>query len=117
VPEENLFPVPDGADLMHAAMAEPCAVALHGVRKMKIEGNETAAVFGGGPIGLMCAQWLRLSGCGHVIVVEIDDRKLATAKSLGFTCVNPESGDSVKTILDLTGGCGASKVIEACGLP
>jgi len=35
---------------------------------------------------------------------------------MGFTTVNPRSGDPVAAIAKLTGG-GADRVVEACGLP
>ena len=41
VPESNLFKIPDHVNILHAAMTESAAVALHGVRKMRISGGET----------------------------------------------------------------------------
>ncbi len=106
VPEANLFRVPDRVDLLSAAMTEPCAVALHGVEKLRIQAGMSALVIGGGPIGLMVAQWLRVKGCGRIHVADVDERKLALARKLGFETVNSAS---------LVGG--ADCVVEACGLP
>lgn len=116
VPEANLFPVPEQVDLVHASMTEPCAVALHGVRKLRVLSGETAVVFGAGPIGNMVAQWLRIRGC-RVVLVDIDARKLALAGSMGFTAVQADREDPVGAVLRLTGGKGAEKVVEAAGLP
>jgi L-iditol 2-dehydrogenase/galactitol-1-phosphate 5-dehydrogenase len=116
-PEENLFPLPDHVDIVHAAMTEPCAVALHGVRKLSIKGGETAAVYGAGPIGNMVAQWLRIRGCRRVIVIDVDEKKLSIAREMGFTTMNPKEPDPVKKIHDLTGGEGAEFAVEAVGLP
>jgi threonine dehydrogenase-like Zn-dependent dehydrogenase len=113
VPEENLISVPDHVDLINAAMAEPCAVALHGVRRMAVKAGSFGAVFGAGPIGLMVAQWLRISGCGQVAIVDIDTAKLSIGETLGFIPVNPTERDPVSFIKNLCGG----GVIEACGLP
>jgi L-iditol 2-dehydrogenase len=117
VPEENIFPVSEDVDLTHAAMTEPCAVALHGVRKMAIHGGETALVFGAGPIGNVVAQWLRILGCGRVMVVDIADNKLAIAELMGFEPIDARNADAASQVLDRTGGKGADKVVEACGLP
>ena len=117
VPERNIFPLPDHVNLIHAAMTEPCAVALHGVRKFNLKGGETAAVFGGGPIGNMAAQWLRLRGCDRVIIIDIDEKKLEIAKNMGFITCNSRNTDPIEYILDLTEGEGADISIEACGLP
>ena len=115
VPEANLLPVPEHVDLMHASLTEPCAVALHGTNHLDIRPGQNAAVFGGGPIGNMAAQWLLLRGAAPVFVVDIDPEKLALAQSMGLTPVG--AGDPVRAILEATGGLGADRVVEAVGLP
>lgn len=117
VPESNLLAIPDHVDIVHAAMAEPAAVALHGVRRMRIEPGATGAVFGAGPIGNMVAQWLRINGCRRVFVVDLDDAKLAMAEEMGFIPVSGRGGDPVEFIKRETDGHGADKVVEAVGLP
>lgn len=117
VPEENLLRVPEHVDLLEAAMTEPAAVALHGVTKLQIPVGATALVIGGGPIGLMVAQWLRIRGAMRVIVAEPDDRKRPIAEELGFLTVDPKEGETVEMVRDISGGGGASCVVEACGLP
>jgi len=117
VPEVNLFPVPDEVNLLHAAMTEPAAVALHGVRKLNCEKGGSAVVFGAGPVGNMAAQWLRLRGCTQVMMIDIDERKLALAAEMGFVPINSRKGDPVAAVLEHTGGAGADFSVEACGLP
>lgn len=117
VPEENLFSVPDDVSLLHAAMTEPCAVALHGVRKLAVKPGDIGAVYGGGPIGNIVAQWLRIGGCRKVIVVDVDDRKLEIARAMGFETINSREADPVAGIAKKSDGRGADKVVEACGLP
>ena len=116
VPEFSLFPVPDRVRLDHAALTEPCAVALHAASRPRIQPGMSAAVIGGGPIGNMVAQWLRFSGCRPVIVSEPDEKKRAIAESMGFITADPGTADAVVGIRDQTGG-GADVVVEACGLP
>lgn len=117
VPEANLFPLPKGLDIAHAAMAEPCAVALHAVRRCSVKAGMSAAVIGGGPIGNMAAQWLRHSGCRPVIVADIDERKLETAADMGFPTCNSAENDPVEFIRSATAGGGADIAVEAVGLP
>ncbi len=116
VPEFNLLPVPDDVQLDHAAMTEPCAVALHAASRPSIRPGMSAAVIGGGPIGNMVAQWLRISGCRPVLVSEPDEKKRTIADKMGFTTVDPSTADPVGAIRDLTAG-GADVAVEACGLP
>lgn len=55
---------------------------------------------------------------GKIIAIDIDDKKLATAKKLGAThTVNSRSTDPVEAVRELTGGFGADVVIEAVGRP
>lgn len=117
IPEENLFPVPDHVDILHAAMTEPCAVALHGIRKLAFSAGETVVIFGGGTIGTMAAQWARIRGAKTIYIVDIDPVKLRIATQLGFTPINGSNDDPVECIYSLTNGEGAEIVIEACGLP
>ncbi len=117
VPEANLFKIPDHVNILHAAMTEPAAVALHGVRKLRIQAGDSALVIGGGPIGNMTAQWLRIHGCDQVMVADIDERKLAIATDMGFVSVNSRTSDLVTEVHRHTGGEGARRVVEACGLP
>ena len=44
--------------------------------------GETVAVFGCGGVGINAVQFAALAG-GHVIAVDIDDRKLALARQFG----------------------------------
>ena len=116
VPEDNLVRVPASVSLSHAAMTEPCAVAYHASVRPSVSPGMSAAVIGGGPIGNMVAQWLRLRGCDPVIVSEPDARKRELCSTMGLTVVDPTSDDPVASIVESTGG-GADIVVEACGIP
>jgi len=115
-PEENIFPLPSHVDIIHAAMTEPCAVALHGVRKLKITGGETGVVYGGGPVGNVSAQLLRIRGCRRVMVVDINEEKLKIARNMGFEVINALKEDPVSVVKEYTSDQGADIVVEACGL-
>jgi len=117
VPERNLLPIPDELPLTHAAVAEPAAVALHGIKKLRIPVDASAVVIGFGPIGGFAAQWLRIMGCSRVFVAEIDQRKLTLANELGFETIDAARYDTVNRVKELTGGRGADCAVEASGLP
>ena len=117
VPVSNLFRVPAHVELLHAALTEPCAVARHAASRADVARGASVAVFGGGPIGNMAGQWLRLAGAARVLVVDIDPRKLELARSTGFEPVDARSGDPVEALRSLTGGQGPDVTLEAVGLP
>ncbi|MFJ7244985.1 S-(hydroxymethyl)mycothiol dehydrogenase [Kitasatospora sp. NPDC098652] len=80
--------------------------------------GDTVAVIGCGGVGGAAVMGSRLAGAAKIIAVDIDDRKLAKARSLGAThTVNSRTTDPVEAIRELTGGNGADVVVEAVGRP
>ncbi|MBA4862803.1 S-(hydroxymethyl)mycothiol dehydrogenase [Streptomyces sp. PSKA54] len=80
--------------------------------------GDSVAVIGCGGVGAAAIAGSNLAGAAKVIAVDIDDRKLETAKKLGAThTVNSKDADAVEAIRELTGGFGADVVIEAVGRP
>ncbi|MFE7928220.1 S-(hydroxymethyl)mycothiol dehydrogenase [Streptomyces sp. NPDC057456] len=80
--------------------------------------GDSVAVIGCGGVGDAAVVGSRLAGAAKIIAVDIDDRKLATARRLGAThTVNSRESDPVEAIRELTGGFGADVVIEAVGRP
>jgi L-iditol 2-dehydrogenase/galactitol-1-phosphate 5-dehydrogenase len=117
VPEENLFRIPEEVDILHASMTEPAAVALHGIRKLHVQPGDSGLVIGGGPIGNMTAQWLRIRGCNPVYIADIDPEKLKIARAMGFEVIDSGQENPVEKIMEITRGEGIQRVVEACGLP
>ncbi|MFG3203651.1 S-(hydroxymethyl)mycothiol dehydrogenase [Streptomyces sp. NPDC048192] len=80
--------------------------------------GDTVAVIGCGGVGAAAVVGSSLAGAAKVIAVDIDDRKLETARKLGAThTVNSRNTEAVEAIRELTGGFGADVVIEAVGRP
>ncbi len=80
--------------------------------------GDSVAVIGCGGVGDAAIVGSRLAGAARIIAVDIDDRKLATARSMGAThTVDSRTADPVEAIRELTGGFGADVVIEAVGRP
>ncbi|MFE2164404.1 S-(hydroxymethyl)mycothiol dehydrogenase [Streptomyces sp. NPDC059447] len=80
--------------------------------------GDSVAVIGCGGVGGAAIAGSSLAGAAKIIAVDIDDRKLATAKKLGAThTVNSRETDAVEAVRELTGGFGADVVIEAVGRP
>ncbi|WP_405741941.1 S-(hydroxymethyl)mycothiol dehydrogenase [Streptomyces sp. NBC_01525] len=80
--------------------------------------GDTVAVIGCGGVGDAAVVGARLAGAAKIIAVDVDDRKLETARIMGAThTVNSRTIDPVEAIRELTGGFGADVVIEAVGRP
>ncbi len=108
--------------------ARPAAAGLLGCGVMaglgaalntgNVRRGDSVAVIGCGGVGAAAIAGARLAGASRIIAVDLDDRKLATATTLGAThTVNSAEADAVEAIRDLTGGHGADVVIDAVGRP
>jgi threonine dehydrogenase-like Zn-dependent dehydrogenase len=115
-PEAKVFPAGDlGWD--QVTLIEPLSVGFHAVRRGQVKPGDKVAVFGCGMIGLGAIVGAARAGA-EVIAVDIDDAKLALARSLGAAAgINSRGEPLAERVLALTGGHGADVVVEAVGLP
>ncbi|NIK60916.1 S-(hydroxymethyl)mycothiol dehydrogenase [Kribbella shirazensis] len=83
--------------------------------------GDTVAVIGCGGVGTAALVGARLAGAAKVIALDLDERKLATARELGATHTIHSKGldhdGVVAAVQELTGGFGADVVIDAVGRP
>jgi len=76
------------------------------------------AIVGSGPVGLAALLTARFYSPAEIIMVDLDDNRLETAKRFGATAViNSADGNAVKAIMNLTSGRGVDTAIEAVGIP
>ncbi|MXN93329.1 alcohol dehydrogenase catalytic domain-containing protein [Flavobacterium sp. Sd200] len=82
-----------------------------------LKGGETVVVWGAGPVGIMAAKSAWLQGAGRVIIVDIQDYRLAKAKqAANVETINYNDGDAVEKIRQMTGGYGADVCVDAVGM-
>ncbi|MGK5554804.1 S-(hydroxymethyl)mycothiol dehydrogenase [Actinomadura kijaniata] len=80
--------------------------------------GDSVAVIGCGGVGAAAVLGARLAGAATIIAIDLDERKLDTARKLGAThTVAARDTDVVTAVQDLTGGFGADVVIDAVGVP
>ncbi|MCW2581064.1 MAG: NAD/mycothiol-dependent formaldehyde dehydrogenase [Blastococcus sp.] len=83
-----------------------------------VQRGESVAVFGCGGVGDAAIAGAKLAGATTIIGVDIDDRKLEWARTMGAThTVNSRESDPVEAIRALTGGFGVDVAIDAVGNP
>jgi threonine dehydrogenase-like Zn-dependent dehydrogenase len=108
--------VPDALTDDAAAIAQPLAVALHGVRRSGLTRGQSCAVIGVGGIGAFIVAAAAAAGASPLIALDVDEDRLQTARTLGASTALDARGNDLDTlILDATGGEGADIVIEASG--
>jgi threonine dehydrogenase-like Zn-dependent dehydrogenase len=100
-----------------AAISCGTGTAWNGLKKMEVSGRDTVAVFGQGPVGLSGTLSAKSMGAS-VIAIDIVPERLELARELGADhVINSVEVDAVRAIKDLTGGAGASAVLETSGNP
>ena len=75
--------VANGLTPGEAAMAEPLAVCLHGVRQAGEILGKKVLITGSGPIGVLCALAARRAGAAEIAVTDITDQTLTHALTAG----------------------------------
>lgn len=115
VETRRLHLVPEDMPDEVAVLAEPTTIAYRAVQRSAIEAGQVAAVFGAGAIGLLICQLLvRARGC-TVFVIDIDDRRLATAAKLGAIPLQGDRDAVLEKLTAATNGELADVVFEATG--
>ncbi len=110
IPAEGLSP-------RDCALIEPMSVGFHAVSRAQVVDNEWVVVIGCGMVGMGAVIRASLRGA-TVIAIDLDDKKLALAKTFGASYVINSCTEKVaERICQLTGGLGADVVIEAVGSP
>jgi L-iditol 2-dehydrogenase len=118
VPQHILYRLPEEVSFEHAAMVEPVSIAVHAAGRAPLRLNDTAVVVGTGMIGLLVVQALRAAGCGRILAVDVEPKRLELACRLGADeGISPKEADAAQEVLRRTGGRGADLAVEAVGLP
>ncbi len=87
-----------------------------GAELAEIEDGDTVAVFGCGPVGQFTIASAKLMNAGRIIAVDHHPDRLAMARRQGAECVDFDAEDPVETILQMTGGIGVDRAIDAVGI-
>lgn len=113
--QKNLLRLKDGTSFADAALVEPLACVVQGVRDCVLSKGQRVLVIGSGPIGLMFATLGRHEGC-QVTVAGRGEKRLHAAARLGAQKVVDVAGreDLISAIPDKQS---YDVVIEAVGKP
>ncbi len=118
--DTSLHHIPENAD-------EECMVMLSdilptgyecGVLNGCVKPGDTVAIIGAGPVGLATLLTAKLYTPADIIMIDIDEHRLDTAKRLGATKLIDNSDDrAMAKIMTMTYGRGVDVAIEAVGVP
>ena len=108
--------IPENMSFIQSALLEPASIGTHAANRAPISANDTILVIGAGTIGLFILQAARIRGAARVIVVDINEFRLAVAKKLGAAqVINPLKSDLREMIFKETENKGADVTFEAVG--
>jgi len=116
VPTDMIHALPDNVSLELGALVEPMSVAYHAATLGDPKPEDTAMVFGAGPIGIGLWFALRGKGLDNVYVVEPSPTRRASIEALGAKTLDPTALDIPAYIADLTDGKGADAIYDAAGV-
>ena len=118
--DTSLYPIPQGADEEALVMLSdilPTGFEC-GVLNGKVQPGSSVAIVGSGPVGLAALLTAQFYSPSEIIMIDLDDNRLAVGKRFGATAtVNSSDGNAAQQVMKLTGGHGVDTAIEAVGIP
>ncbi len=114
-PAERLFRVSDDVEPAIAALAEPTAVAVHGVRRGALGRGQRVLVIGAGTIGLLSVLASRVAGAGEVWLSARHPHQAELGTALGADRVLSEAEAAPESLASLGAEAPIDLVIETVG--
>lgn len=112
---ERLVKLNKEADPEVTALLEPLAVAVHDIRRSGLQAGEDIFIIGAGTIGLMLAVMAEYNGAGKIILTDVDEKRIAFGREMGYTVLNALDPDYDAKVSALSGGKGFKRVFEVSG--
>jgi len=120
VPMADVAPmkVPDGMDDEAALfLTDILPTGWQGAEHCEIQGGETIAIWGAGPVGFFAIQSARIMGAERIIVIETVPERIALARKAGATDIIDFANEDVfERIKEITKGQGPDAVIDCVGM-
>lgn len=115
--ERTLVPLPDELSYVDGALvACGFGTAYEGLRRIGVDGDGDLLVVGLGPVGLAAAMIGRGKGARRVVGVEPSEVRRVWAEQTGLVDATiATDGDTLESLMDLTGGVGFAYTIDASG--
>ena len=116
VPVDTLVPLPDALSFeTGAAISCGTGTAYGALKRLNLQGGETVAIFGQGPVGLSATQLAAAMGA-RVIALDVSPDRCKLAREFGaHDVIDARSNNPVEAIRELTHGEGAHKTLDTSG--
>jgi D-arabinitol dehydrogenase (NADP+) len=115
VPEGNVFAIGD-MSFAAAALIEPLACVVWGLKQVEVQPGDSALVFGAGPMGLLVMQSLKSAGAARVVITDVVPARLDMAAQLG-AAATAVADNVLPSRLKSDAPDGFDIVVDATGIP
>ena len=115
VPAHRVYPLDDAIDPAVAALCEPIAVAVHGLRRARFQEGERVLILGAGSIGLVTLLAARHLGAREVFITARHPHQAQTAQNWGAHRVLGESEADANGLNQLGQSSEIDLVVETVG--
>ncbi|GAA1003267.1 sorbitol dehydrogenase [Acrocarpospora pleiomorpha] len=116
--ESQIYRLPDDVTLLRGCLLEPTSVAVRIADKTRIRVGERVLICGGGPIGQLALQVMRMYGATSLTMIEpIAERREMALRHGAEHVIDPTTEDQATRAGEITDGRGYDVVIDASGSP
>jgi threonine dehydrogenase-like Zn-dependent dehydrogenase len=114
--DESLIPIPHypSRELDYLLISDIWPTAWQCLDASGFKAGETVAIFGAGPVGLLCAYSALFRGASRVYVVDHVKNRLAKAREIGAIPIDFTKGNAAKQILKFE-KLGVNRSCDCCG--
>ena len=116
--ESQVYKLPEGTTLRQGCMLEPLSVAVRAADKVNAKPGSRIAISGGGPIGQLILQVLRLQGATSLTMIEPIAKRREQAQVFGAQyTIDPFTQNVEEESMRITDGLGYDIVCDVSGAP
>ncbi|XP_047029429.1 sorbitol dehydrogenase-like [Helicoverpa zea] len=110
--------MPDNLTMEEGAAVQPLAIAMHACNRAGIKLGQRVLILGAGPIGILCAMTARAMGASKILITDVVQSRLDTARELGadyaLLVKRDYSDEEVVDGIVAQLGCQPDVTIDAC---
>lgn len=114
--ESQIYKLPDEVSLLKGCLLEPTSVAVRIADKTNLRVGDKVAICGGGPIGQLVLQIMKMKGATSLTLIEpIAERRQLALDGGAQVTIDPLTENQVERAEQITDGHGFDVVIDASG--
>ncbi len=115
IPESGVFDIGD-LSFEAAALVEPLACVVWGLKRVQIQAGDSVVIFGAGPMGILMMQAVKRAGAAVVVMIDKEAWRLELAEQLGADLALQASDLTTQSFKDIAPH-GFDVVADATGVP